>query len=1139
MTQRFPNPNATGSLAGWSKGGSSTTLTSTAEGARWQGGSSGSGRYLHLKFSLNGSSSPCYLGGMIVRRNSGTAQLTRLQTDGSRWYDLAEPPFHNVGLSGSYGELALPYQLKDIYYPQGQFIRIPVGLVGTAGDTIGRLWDDAPENTLGFANDNSYDIVIRAEDNKPFDYTIRGVGIYDNGGSGAPANLPLDGRDCGFSWSGSDNTLTKRFTWVDPVHAIYELEWDWGHGGVKTTGRSVNAGVRSLNHTFPAPGIYTVKLTARDPAIGGAVSSTRSVTVPTGPLEAHYDAETDFLNVVVDATPSVAPSISPLDTFAWNWGDGTTTAASASKYASHSYTQSGTYNVTLTVKDNATNRTDTETKALVIVAPPSPDNYFVAVRELLTVAFTPSIQDGTSYAWTFGDGGVSSLMEPTHTYATAGTYSVTLTVNGSLTTTQDIAVQADYSPIGKLLEALRLEVSVPPAPGSSYNRVPNPSGELGGWGWVTPVTNSYLTGSTTSHQSADRGIVGAKLIYRSSGAGTQVVYSVAVDVSAGQYAAAQVQCPYVDGYYRVTVNAINAAGAVIGSSATTGFQQASASAVVRTTPYLLPAGTVKARIQLNHYSNTSSGTPAVNKLFQFRRAMLATAATSDALTSLPYADSTEWVDLIGPTSEIKVKRPPLDVGTLTATVLDSAYDPATSGLIRPGQRIRLRALAQDLLGNQQWQSIYTGKVRNADVTYNGAKGKANPGPKTTQITLNAVDALNTMAGTPEPRGVAKIAELPELLEASGVPFSVNGSTAQVPSANVVSYNANASMVDQVAITRDTDAGYAYVDREGVLQVREPAFMPTVAVTVIDEAVFSDVRAGFSTEDCINSVTIKWLRYTPAVGGAPPSVEEVFYGPYENTASIEEWGRRSATFTMQGVENPGAIAAKGAAILAANAIPTRIITGVTIPIRHSEDLSPARALLDLYDLTRLAYARTGTDKLARITSVEHTITPRKWRVDLGFSPDGVVASPQLTTPPPVQTTMGLPVSARRADTAQSITNATFTTLLAPVVDVQQGGITYSGGIYTVPRAGVYSVNARCGWLANATGVRFLYIKKGSSYLARFATAGAAQAHGSVGSLAVLCAQGDTISVEVYQTSGGALNTDWGAGGVGVSVAYMGA
>src|SRR5207253_1879749 len=64
----------------------------------------------------------------------------------------------------------------------------------------------------------------------------------------------------------------------------------------------------------------------------------------------------------------------------------------------------------------------------------------------LTVNFTDaSTGQPTSWAWTFGDGGTSTAQNPSHTYTTAGTYSVTLTAtntmgSNSLTKTNYITV---------------------------------------------------------------------------------------------------------------------------------------------------------------------------------------------------------------------------------------------------------------------------------------------------------------------------------------------------------------------------------------------------------------------------------------------------------------------------------------------------------------------------------------------------------------------------------------------------------------------------------------------------------------------------------------------------------------------------
>lgn len=75
----------------------------------------------------------------------------------------------------------------------------------------------------------------------------------------------------------------------------------------------------------------------------------------------------------------------------------------------------------------------------------------------LTVNFTDSStdSDGTiaSRAWTFGDGGTSTATNPSHTYAAAGTYSVSLTVtdNGGATNTKTQSVTVSGGGSSQLL----------------------------------------------------------------------------------------------------------------------------------------------------------------------------------------------------------------------------------------------------------------------------------------------------------------------------------------------------------------------------------------------------------------------------------------------------------------------------------------------------------------------------------------------------------------------------------------------------------------------------------------------------------------------------------------------------------------
>jgi PKD repeat protein len=113
---------------------------------------------------------------------------------------------------------------------------------------------------------------------------------------------------------------------------------------------------------------------------------------------------------------------------------------------SHSYATANTYPVTLKVTDNS-GLTDTATTSAVIqpapVAPVADPNgpYSATVGSAVIFDGSGSTDsDGTiaSYAWDFGDGSpAGSGVNPSHSYATANTYPVTLKVtdNSGLTDT--------------------------------------------------------------------------------------------------------------------------------------------------------------------------------------------------------------------------------------------------------------------------------------------------------------------------------------------------------------------------------------------------------------------------------------------------------------------------------------------------------------------------------------------------------------------------------------------------------------------------------------------------------------------------------------------------------------------------------
>ena len=152
------------------------------------------------------------------------------------------------------------------------------------------------------------------------------------------------------------------------------------------------------------------------------------------------------------------PDGDAIATWHWDFGDGTT---SDLQNPTHQYPNGGTFEVTLTVTDDR-GVTGTVTKTIEVEGPPNqppvigavnadPDD--PAVNE--DIDFTAEVTDddqpaGTAftYAWDFGDEATSTLAAPTHSYDTAGTYTVTLTVTDAQggTDTETIQVSVGNDP---------------------------------------------------------------------------------------------------------------------------------------------------------------------------------------------------------------------------------------------------------------------------------------------------------------------------------------------------------------------------------------------------------------------------------------------------------------------------------------------------------------------------------------------------------------------------------------------------------------------------------------------------------------------------------------------------------------------
>lgn len=560
------------------------------------------------------------------------------------------------------------------------------------------------------------------------------------------------------------------------------------------------------------------------------------------------------------------------------------------------------------------------------------------------------------------------------------------------------------------LTAMRLDIENPallPA-GNVLNQIKNTDGTLGGWGWVTP------TGSTGAGTATD----GFPILSYAVASGPASTYTEPVPVTPGT--------PYTAGWttkihatistaywYKGTLQYLDAAGTVVSSSTTTPYLSGGAVGSI-TIGGTVPAGAVQVRLLFNLYGTSAGANPTVPTVLGLRDVRMGPVSTLTKISPLPL-----YTNLITSSTSITVAREDLNVGTLTASIPDATYDPALNAHLRPGRRVRLVAY----VGGTD-SVIFTGKISVASVTYDPTRTDN----KRAQISLTAVDAVADLANVSRPKGVALINELRDVMEGAGVPWQINGSTAQGPSAAVVTSNESASALDQIAITRDSRHGYAWVSRTGVLSAYDSSTIDaTLAGTYTESDYGDDLDVAFDVDRCINLVTIKHLRINAATG----ETVEVPYGPFRSEASIADWGPHSAEFTVQGLtDTTAAMRTFADEIFAASAVPQIGVNGLTIAVRTTADLVASRALLDLYRKVRVTNTGSAIDQSPRVTSITHRITPKSWLMDLGFEVEGGVAAPQITPALVSQETI-TPAPTQQVGVVTSGTFVVGTSLAVPV------------------------------------------------------------------------------------------------------------
>lgn len=324
-----------------------------------------------------------------------------------------------------------------------------------SGSNIDLTWNDNANNENGFAVYVNGGEVAQTGANATSTrlsgfgagtYSIY-VAAYNGSGISSPSNtatatIAAPGPVAKFSFTPQGGTAgLTTFTFYDEsTGTVTSRLFEFGDGATSSA--------KVAPHVFANAGVYTVKLTVS----GNGKTSTATQTINvSGPLAASFtfSPSNPLPNDTINFNDQSAGAPSA---WLWNFGDGTT---STSQNPSKRYSSAGNYTVSLTIYRDNQSASGSRIVSVVAnggspVTPAVSAQFDVSTNNPTpgaNVAFTDrSTGSPTSWSWSFGDGATSSAQNPSHTYAAAGTYTVSLTVanaNGqSLTSKQLIVASA-------------------------------------------------------------------------------------------------------------------------------------------------------------------------------------------------------------------------------------------------------------------------------------------------------------------------------------------------------------------------------------------------------------------------------------------------------------------------------------------------------------------------------------------------------------------------------------------------------------------------------------------------------------------------------------------------------------------------
>lgn len=283
----------------------------------------------------------------------------------------------------------------------------------------------------------------------------------------------VNGPEARFTVAQAGDCSARTFTFIDQSTSLTPItNWQFNFGD----GTVQNFTAPPFTHSFPGTGVYNVRMTITDQ--GGCESSYR---LPTPLLvsnpRAGFRADTFYCPGApisfIDTSSGVALN------YFWDFGDGST---STEANPQHAYADGDAdYTIKLVVTDINGCQDSVIRPAYIKIR--SPKAAF-AIQDTTSICpplrtiFTFQGADYDSFLWDFGDGGMSTQMNPTHFYGLTGTFTPKLYLTGrggcidsaqSSVTVHNIAdVRLDYGPVLRACNSLNVDFNLTIPPGFKF-----------------------------------------------------------------------------------------------------------------------------------------------------------------------------------------------------------------------------------------------------------------------------------------------------------------------------------------------------------------------------------------------------------------------------------------------------------------------------------------------------------------------------------------------------------------------------------------------------------------------------------------------------------------------------------------------